>query len=96
MMTAVEKRFYTGSVIQPDGKLTKCNLSRQDYIGDARVILEGWIEQINIKIKEEPKVMLVDEEGLLKRLPLNRAASSMAGRTIVGPVIVLHEVPKDD
>lgn len=34
--------------------------------------------------------LLVDEDGLLKKLPLNEAASALSGRRIVGDAIVCN------
>jgi hypothetical protein len=89
-------RFYTGSVIDPSGKVAHCNLKADDYITEARALIEGWIEQVYCIINGKKGVMLVDEEGLLKMLPRNPAASAIAGRPIVGTVIVLSEVPRDE
>ena len=45
----------------------------------------GWVEAVGL---ERGRIMLVDEEGLLKGLPFNKKASELAVRTIVGKVIV--------
>ena len=50
----------------------------QDFIG-------GYIEMIQCKGFQ----MLVDEDGRAKKLNINHNASAMAGKTLVGPVLVL-------
>ena len=45
----------------------------------------GWIEIVRI-----PKgmILVIDEEGLLKGMPFNRAASQLAGQPIVGDALL--------
>ena len=44
----------------------------------------GWIEIVRIGGGE---ILVVDEEGLCKELPINTTASILAGYTIVGPAV---------
>lgn len=39
----------------------------------------------------DDKQMIVNEEGLIKNLPINEKASIMANRNIVGDVVILTE-----
>ena len=50
----------------------------QDFIG-------GYIELIQCKGFQ----VLVDEDGRAKKLDINHSASAMAGKTLVGPALVL-------
>ena len=50
----------------------------QDFIG-------GYIEMIQCKGFQ----VLVDEDGRAKKLDINHSASAMAGKTLVGPALVL-------
>ena len=50
----------------------------QDFIG-------GYIEMIQCKGFQ----ILVDEDGRAKKLDINHSASAMAGKTLVGPALVL-------
>ncbi len=53
---------------------------------EAQKMIGGYVEVVYLR---DGRIMLADEEGLLKSLPLNRAASRMAGRPIVGPALVM-------
>jgi len=54
---------------------------KQDAVG-------GYIEVVHTRAS---KVLIVNEEGLIKRLPFNVKASEIAGQQIVGDVICLDE-----
>ena len=47
----------------------------------------GYIERVPT---QEPKDFLVNEEGLLKRLPMNGKASTLVGQMVVGPLVVFE------
>ena len=51
-------------------------------------IVGGYIEIVSL---DGGMIMVVNEEGLLKRLPPNVIASELAGRVIVGSVLVCRE-----
>jgi hypothetical protein len=54
----------------------------QEYVG-------GYIELVHLM---EPKYyLLVNEDGLLRGLPLNKAASVIAGRRIVGDAVYMEK-----
>ena len=53
---------------------------------EVQKMIGGYVEVVYLR---DGRIMLVDEEGLLKGLPLNRAASRMAGRPIVGNALVM-------
>lgn len=48
----------------------------------------GYIEIV--PSLKEGHVLIVNEEGLLQNLPLNPAASELAGRPIVGVALQIH------
>lgn len=52
---------------------------------EAQNLVGGYVELIQSKGFQ----ILVDEDGLAKKLPINHNASAMAGKTLVGPVLVL-------
>ena len=55
---------------------------------DAQRFVGGYVELVNSR--RHPNVqLLINEEGLLERLPVNVAASCIAGFMIVGPAMVL-------
>ena len=47
--------------------------------------VDGYIEPVYLS----DKVILVNEEGLLRSLPVNEEASEMANQILVGDVLVL-------
>ena len=53
---------------------------------EVQKLVGGYVEVVYLR---DGRIMLVDEEGLLKGSPLNRAASRMAGRPIVGNAVVM-------
>jgi len=56
-------------------------------LAEVQQAVGGWVELVNLPNGDQ---MLVDEDGLSKRLPLNRDASMMAGKPIVGSVAILR------
>lgn len=56
----------------------------------------GWIEVVHPKLLPDPYCMIVNEEGLLRGLPLNLFASLVCesfrhGNAIVGDIVLLKE-----
>jgi hypothetical protein len=51
----------------------------QEYVG-------GWIQMIRLANGDQ---LIVNEEGLVHRLPFNPAASAIAGQPIVGNAMLL-------
>ena len=78
--TTVTTREMIGKGVSP--------LSTVDW-DDARAFLGGWAEVVNLSRKAW---LMVDEEGLLKRVPLNPKASALAQRPIVGNAILIESV----
>lgn len=60
-----------------------------------RDLIGGWLELVRPRYLPPEFVMLVDEEGLLKELPVNLIGSVLYGLTsptpIVGPVVIAAE-----
>ena len=54
-------------------------------------LVGGWITTAPCNVEDH--VLIVNEEGLLHNLPVNPAASEVAGMPIVGVAIMIH---KDD
>lgn len=48
----------------------------------------GYIEVVSVYL-DPNHLLIVDEEGLLKHLPLNHIATLLAGRAIVGPAMLI-------
>jgi hypothetical protein len=53
---------------------------------ECRNLLRAHIEIVRINSQQ---ILLVDEEGLMKRLPRNESASKISGQDIVGDAILL-------
>lgn len=53
---------------------------------EAQAIVDGYVELVQLASGDQ---LLVNEEGLLRGLPLNEKASALAGRYIVGNAIIL-------
>jgi hypothetical protein len=63
---------------------------RSVKLKEANEYIGGFVEAVRFSNHPRPDgAMLVDEDGRLKQLPVNDAASNIAGRVIVGKVIVL-------
>jgi len=60
-----------------------------------RDLIGGWIEIVRPRLLPPELVMIVDEEGLLKELPINLIGTHLYGITaptpIVGPVVIAGE-----
>jgi hypothetical protein len=59
---------------------------KKPTLKEAQVLVGGYVEVVNLQNGDQ---MLVNEEGFLKDYPVNTEASALAGRMIVGPVMVL-------
>jgi hypothetical protein len=53
---------------------------------EAQLAVGGYVELVRLK---DGRQVLVNEEGLLQRLPINEEASLLCNRTIVGNALVL-------
>lgn len=73
--------------IDIDGSTRELPNSEYNTVREA---VGGWLELVHVPGGTSDAVaMYVDEEGLLKGLPQNNAASALAGQRIVGPVVVI-------
>jgi len=59
---------------------------KKPSLAELQAAVGGYVEAINLPAGF---VMLVDEDGLMKQLPVNQRASQEAGRVIVGNALVL-------
>lgn len=55
---------------------------------DAQKMVGGWVEVVSLK---DGKMMLVNEEGALKKLPFNPLATLFAGQAILGNAIICED-----
>ena len=64
-------------------------------------IVGGYIETVHPYMLPSPYLMIVNEEGLLKDLPLNESGSTLYGtgihgQPIVGNIVIMKEGPDED
>ena len=71
-------KFMGGSIIEVDIDNT---------LEALQAAVEGYIE--TLLLIPDQAVMIVNEEGLLKGLPVNPFASAVAGTTIVGNALIV-------
>jgi hypothetical protein len=50
-------------------------------------LIGGWYETIPVFHKNGRNVLLVDEDGRMKNLPVNAMATTLIGTQIVGPAL---------
>lgn len=84
-----------GIIISTENQLTVRDFSAPLYktIGEA---VDGWIEIVRPGGLKSPYVMVVNEEGLIKELPINIAGSILYGTPahgspIVGNIVIMKE-----
>ena len=51
----------------------------------------GFFEVVHPRLLAAPYCMVVDEEGLLKGLPVNKAGSCLCGHPVVGGIAFMRE-----
>ena len=61
--------------------------NRSFSLEELQKLVGGYIELIRLPL--DKSTMVVNEEGLLHDLPFNSLASSIAGRHVVGNVVIL-------
>lgn len=77
-MATIYKTDGTEENIQPkNGKDFK--------LKELQPVVEGYVEIVRLR---DGRIMVVNEEGMLMKLPYNRIASQIAGQPIVGNVLV--------
>jgi len=70
-------------LIDTQGNVTDINATT---LGECRALVGGYIAVINVG----DGALLVDEDGLPRRLTFNEKASQLAGLTLVGKVVHLE------
>jgi hypothetical protein len=76
------------TIIDVDGLCVETEIPKgQNVVQYANEII-GWVEPIYLPKK---KVMLVDEEGKLKKLSVNVEAMKVAGQIVVGKAIICDQ-----
>lgn len=74
-------------VIAPNAEKQITEVFRAD-LKNLQELVGGYIEPVRL---HDNGVMLVDEDGLMKGLPLNPMASVIAGTKIVGTAVIVGQ-----
>jgi hypothetical protein len=72
-------------LINPDDEGNKQHVTWES-LDDLQKHVGGWIE---VAHRNEDETVLVDEEGLIKGLPVNKFVSALLGQTLVGPALIV-------
>lgn len=84
------KPVKVGTLIRVDGTVETFlpSKGKKFSLEEVQKLVGGYVERLRVP---EPggAVLLVDEEGIPKGLPLNRNASEVAGREIYGDALLL-------
>lgn len=78
----------TAYLIGVDGNVTPVlpdNTKRGFTLHEAQELIGGYVQVVYL---DDGRLLIVDEEGLLKRLPVNHMAQQKVGYPIVGPALV--------
>ena len=67
-----------------------------DTLHGMQQLVGGYIEIVRPAYLRRPYVMIVDEEGMLKGLPINNTGSLLYNGPIVGDVLILKEGFNED
>ena len=68
----------------------------EDTLHGMQELVGGYIEIVHPIYLRRPYVMIVNEEGLLRDLPINNTGSLFYGGPIVGNVLILKEGLNED
>ena len=76
-----------GMLIYANGEQTAVSPSNGTFsLNELQTYVEGFIEIVPI---DDARMAIVNDEGLLKKMPMNPVASQVAGRLLVGPVLIV-------
>lgn len=89
-----------GIVITPENEISVKDFGTPLYqtVGE---IVGGWIEHVNPRLLDAPFCMIVNEEGLLKNLPVNPVGCFLYetlkhGWPIVGTIVIMKDSLTDE
>ena len=77
--------MYDLRVIKADGTVTPIHVEKQPSLDKLIELVGGWLEHHKTPTNKD---ILIDEEGRMKGLPPNPAASSLAGFAVVGTAVL--------
>ena len=77
-------------VITPENRMWVEEYTAPLYESVGRTV-GGWIEVAYSELLPEPYCLIVNEEGLLRKLPLNPMGCALCGSLIVGVAAIMKE-----
>ena len=81
--------MFEATIVAPDGSKCSLHLAKEWSSAELLQVLQeavgGYIQVVSCG----SHTMIVNEEGLIKGLPVNAKASLLVGRPIVGTVVVM-------
>lgn len=78
----------TAIIISPEGRVTKYGNPKLT-LEQAQFFVDGYVEALHFEHEGVRAQALFNEEGLMKGMEPNITASTIVGRPLVGPVIIL-------
>ena len=77
----------SGYVLRTNG--SREALKAKPNLAELQRLVGGWIERVKVQVDGELADMIVNEEGRLRNLPLNREASILywTGRLTADPIV---------
>ena len=83
----VDTRDSTPAPVEAEGHPKVMSIGdKPPTLEEAREFIGGHVEIVHARTGHQ---LIIDEEGALKGLPLNRTASQLYGGSIVGPAMIL-------
>lgn len=87
-------------IIKPDGTIERSTLDKPATLEQLQKAVDGYIEPVRVRFEGKVRRAFVNEEGLLRGLPLNRTASKMAleygyAMQLVGNLVMDFPTPKE-
>jgi hypothetical protein len=77
--------------VTTDNQVSTIPITKAPNDFDWQGAIGGWIEIVRPRGMERPNVMIVDEEGLCKGLPINKLGSHLYGGPIAGDILIARE-----
>ena len=77
-------------IFRAGGTYEKRKVHAKPTLKEMQDIVGGYIEPVSVRFEKYIRIMVVNEEGKLRGLTVNIAASKIAGSLIVGDVLILE------
>ena len=86
---------YRGLMVDVDG-ISEIGLDVSHLVAEIHDAIGGFFEVVRCVNLPRGILMLVDDEGLLKNLPINVVASRLYGSVICGAALIMRECITED